>query len=75
MNCCDGVTSGLTRLRRRCCLTVGVFSTFEVSGLRDTRDLNPGFTMGGAVRFAQAAANSYCPDRLSPDNGPGGHTK
>jgi hypothetical protein len=46
--------------------------TTQLDILRDIRDLNPGFTMDGAVKFAQVAAGSYCPDRLNPD---GDHTK
>jgi hypothetical protein len=43
--------------------------TSQLDIVRDIRDLNPGFTMASAAKFAQAAASVYCPDRVSPDSG------
>lgn len=43
--------------------------TSQLDIVRDIRDLNPGFTMASAAKFAQAAATVYCPERLSPDSG------
>jgi len=49
--------------------------TSQLDIIRDIRDLNPGFTMVSAAKFAKAAASVYCPERLSTDSGgtnPGG---
>lgn len=43
--------------------------TSQIEILRDIRDLNPGFSIAGAAKFAQAAASVYCPDHLSTDSG------
>lgn len=43
--------------------------TSQLDIVRDIRDLNPGFTMASAAKFAQGAASVYCPERLSPDSG------
>ena len=43
--------------------------TSQLDIVRDIRDLNPGFTMTSAARFAKAAASVYCPERLSVDSG------
>ncbi|OSC24970.1 hypothetical protein B8W69_20400 [Mycobacterium vulneris] len=43
--------------------------TSQLDIVRDIRDLNPGFTMVSAAKFAQAAASVYCPERLSTDSG------
>lgn len=43
--------------------------TSQLDIVRDIRDLNPGFTMASAAKFAQAAASVYCPDRLASDSG------
>jgi len=43
--------------------------TSQLDIVRDIRDLNPGFTMASAAKFAQAAASVYCPERLSTDSG------
>jgi hypothetical protein len=39
--------------------------TSQMEILRDVRDMNPGFTLGSAAKFTQAAASVYCPNRLS----------
>lgn len=43
--------------------------TSQLDIIRDIRDLNPGFTMTSAAKFAKAAASIYCPERLSTDSG------
>jgi hypothetical protein len=60
--------------KKVCDLASGGKSQLDI--LRDVRDLNPGFTLNGAAKFTEAAANAYCPDQLSTDsdsgNGNGG---
>ena len=53
--------------RKVCDLANG--GTSQVDILRNIRDLNPGFSTDGAARFAEAAANAYCPDRLTAGSG------
>ena len=43
--------------------------TSQLDIIRDIRDLNPGFTVTSAAKFAKAAASVYCPERLSTDSG------
>ncbi|MFY2859486.1 DUF732 domain-containing protein [Mycobacterium sp. THU-M104] len=43
--------------------------TSEPEILRDIRDLNPGFTLDGAAKFAEAAALSFCPEQLGDGSG------
>lgn len=43
--------------------------TNKVEILRDIRDLNPGFTLAGAAKFAEAAAHSFCPEQLGDVGG------
>jgi Protein of unknown function (DUF732) len=43
--------------------------TSQLDIIRDIRDLNPGFTMTSAAKFAKAAASIYCPELLSTDSG------
>ena len=38
--------------------------TSEPEILKDIRELNPGFTLDGAAKFAEAAARSFCPEQL-----------
>jgi hypothetical protein len=60
--------------KKVCDLASGGKTQLEI--LRDIRDLNPGFTLDGAAKFTEAAANAYCPDQLTTDsdggNGNGG---
>ncbi len=49
--------------KKVCDLASGGKTQLEI--LRDIRDLNPGFTLDGAAKFTEAAANAYCPDQLS----------
>jgi len=55
--------------KKVCNLASGGKTQLEI--LRDIRDLNPGFTLDGAAKFTEAAANAYCPDQLSTDSGGG----
>lgn len=43
--------------------------TSEPEILKDIRDLNPGFTLDGAAKFAEAAALSFCPEQLGDGSG------
>jgi hypothetical protein len=56
-----------------CDLASGGKTQLEV--LRDVRDLNPGFTLDGAAKFTQAAANAYCPDQLGTEGDSNGGGK
>jgi hypothetical protein len=47
----------------------------QLEVLRDVRDLNPGFTLDGAAKFTQAAANAYCPDQLGTEGDSNGGGK
>jgi Protein of unknown function (DUF732) len=50
--------------------------TSQLDIVRDIRDLNPGFTMASAAKFAHTAASVYCPDLLAgpnPGSGDGGN--
>jgi hypothetical protein len=55
--------------KKVCDLASGGKTQLEI--LRDVRDLNPGFTLDGAAKFAEAAANAYCPDQLGTEGDSG----
>src|ERR1700751_6048315 len=42
--------------------------TSQLDIVRHIRDLNPGFTMASAAKFAHTAASVYCPDLLADPN-------
>ncbi|GBG38876.1 DUF732 domain-containing protein [Mycobacterium montefiorense] len=46
--------------------------TSQLDIIRDIRDLNPAFSMAKAAKFAQAAANAYCPELLDTSSDTGG---
>lgn len=43
--------------------------TTELDIIRDVHELNPAVTAAKSALFVQAAASSYCPDRLSTSDG------